>query len=288
MRLTQLRNILAGTRPQTNPKNGGIVTSNGDNNFALINGTGVGQSTRYFMPNGIAEIADANGNPIDAYQTDPNTLLPYVERNSPPVPGRWGEAQSIPGVPFPNPTGITTAPAYVNVVGPNYSSQTGMLGNQVRAGYSMDISDLLGGLPRDAADDNFNSFDPFPGFNPVLNTVPHNGEINDADAYDSAGALLFPVERIRRWLTPADINGTGSVTTWNPAATAPNRGADVLGRVEFTSYFRPPGAPGVINTNYTATAGVATASNGLPLGAIYFPSSTPPTPDPFYTVARTT
>ena len=37
----------------------------------------------------------------------------------------------------------------------------------------------------------------------------NGGEVGDPDYYDGAGALLFPVERMRRWVTPADINGTG-------------------------------------------------------------------------------
>ncbi len=68
--------------------------------------------------------------------------------------------------------------------------------------------------------------------------------MGDADFYDNSGALLLPVERMRRWLTPADINGTGSVTTWNLGANPVSRGADHHGRVEYYSYFRPPGSPG--------------------------------------------
>ena len=78
------------------------------------------------------------------------------------------------------------------------------------------------------------------------------GEVGDCDFYDAAGALLFPVERMRRWVTPADINGTGSVDHVEPRRQAASTaGADASGRVEFNSYFRPPGSPGVINTNYT-------------------------------------
>ena len=47
-----------------------------------------------------------------------------------------------------------------------------------------------------------------------------------------------------------------------------------FGRVEFNSYFRPPGSPGVINTSYTYTesTGVVTPNvTGTYLGAIYFP-----------------
>ena len=58
---------------------------------------------------------------------------------------------------------------------------------------------------RDAADDNLNAFDPFP--------PGHTGELNDQDYYDAAGALILPVDRMRRYVTPADINGTGSVVT---------------------------------------------------------------------------
>ena len=69
------------------------------------------------------------------------------------------------------------------------------------------------GLPPDAADDNFNTYDPFP-FRSLNGTTPplmatYGGEVGDADYYDAAGAMLFPVERMRRWVMPADINGTG-------------------------------------------------------------------------------
>ena len=61
--------------------------------------------------------------------------------------------------------------------------------------------------PRDAADDNYNSFDPFP----IPPRPIRTGEVDDSDFYDAAGALLLPVERMRRFVTPVDINGTGSV-----------------------------------------------------------------------------
>src|SRR5262249_6465208 len=152
-------------------------------------------------PNGIAD-------GIDRSTPDPNTGTPYVVRTSTPVPGRWGEASSIPGVPFPNPSGVATQPALLGVVTPFYS-------NPIRGGYSFDVSDYsvaqanYGDIafPRDAADDNYNSFDPFP--------IGHAGEVGDADFYDAAGALLFPIDRMRRYVTPSDINGTGSVRQWN-------------------------------------------------------------------------
>ncbi len=56
---------------------------------------------------------------------------------------------------------------------------------------------------------------------------------------------MLPVERMRRFVTPIDINGTGRVQTWgrHPAT----RGPDNFGRVQFFSYFRPAGSAGAIN-----------------------------------------
>jgi len=280
VRVTQLRNLLAGTRPQPNPAT--TSAANGDTNFVLIGGQ------PYFMPNGIADssdppLFDASGNA-------------YVQRLTQPVAGRWGEAQSIPGVPFANPAYTTggSAPQYVSVVTTNYA-------NPVRAGYSLDIGDILNGVPRDAADDNYNSFDFYPTYDPLNTTGPvpyqRQGEVDDAELYDPAGAFLLPIDRMRRWLTPADINGTGSIRTFNtttagPAAT--NLGPDAWGRVSYYSYFRPPGAPGVINTNYTPPIAPVTTTAGLlpeipltTLGATYYPSLVAlaaGTPAPFYTV----
>ena len=126
------------------------------------------------------------------------------------------------------------------MVQPNYD-------NPVRAGYSFDITDLLNNLgytntpfPRDAADDNFNAFDVFP--------ARLTGEIGDLDFYDAAGALLLPVERMRRFVTPLDVNGRGGVGMWT-TATGPtsDTGADNYGRVQFYRYNRPAGVAGAIN-----------------------------------------
>ena len=189
VRLTQLRNLLAGTRPQTSPGVPGLSQGqpgsgqiNGDNNVVLINGWA------YFMPNNVADPNDA------VIATDGNGN-PYVQRMNPPVAGRWGEADSVSGgIDAPNaPNQIN---GYVNLVQDGFT-------NPVRAGYSWDISDVLLGVARDAADDNLNAFDPFP--------PGHTGELNDQDYYDAAGALILPVDRMRRYVTPGDINGTGSV-----------------------------------------------------------------------------
>ncbi len=270
VRLTQLRNLLAGTRPLD------TTGSTFDNNFVFYT-QGQAQQVQLAMPNGIMDYnaglgygggnaefvaTGANATPVDA-----NTGLPYLQRFNTPVPGRWGEAQSIPGLAI-NTGAAAPLPAVANVVLPTY-------GNPVRAGYSWNISDIINGQPFDAADDNFNSYDPYP--------IGHTGEVGDLDMYDAAGALVLPVERMRRWLAPADINGTGSVTTWNQGARSRPLGGDLLGRVEFSSYFRPPGSPGVITTNYTYNEVLHTfaSTNGNILGAISFPTGV--ALDPFYT-----
>ena len=254
VRLIQLRNLLAGTRPQTNPGVPGLTHGtpdttgqiNGDINFVLM-GAPPNAPFLYFMPNGIADIGD-----VDGYGATPPTA---VFRLTPPVAGRWGEAQSVPG--YPKITNPNPPPPLANLVVPTYS-------NPIRAGYSEDIGDLLAGTARDAADDNLNSFDPYPPFTPTYNRL---GEVNDLDFLDPAGAFLLPVERIRRYVTPADINGTGRVLQYNngnysttPLAngTTPlansDVGADQWGRVVYYSYFRPPGLPGQVTPTPPGTS----------------------------------
>ena len=290
VRFTQLRNILAGTRPQLNPfspDTTGLI--NGDNNTVYGAFASSTSSIAYSMPNGTADLGDL---PQPAAYTDSNGN-PLVLRTNDPVGGRWGEAASVPGVPFANST--AGMPPY-NLVQTKYM-------NPVRAGYSFDITDLFNNLtysnsssstptpfPRDAADDNFTAFDVYP--------ARTTGEVGDQDYYDLAGGFLLPVERIRRWVTPADINGTGRVVQWNATATggAIGRGsflgADNFGRVQFNSYFRPAGAAGAINVKYAYNAAntpPTTPSTGNALGVITYPttasattSTTPTTTDPYY------
>ncbi|MGP0070210.1 MAG: hypothetical protein ACLQGP_42250 [Isosphaeraceae bacterium] len=253
VRLTQHRNLLAGTRPQPNPLTA-PTAANGDANSVYGSWAGSTTNQPYYLPNGIAD-----GSDIASSYTDTSGNI-TVQRTSPPVGGRWGEAPSVPGVPFLKSS--MTPPVPANLIQTNYA-------NPVRAGYSFDITDLLSNLtnngntpfPRDSADDNFNAFDAFP---PRL-----TGEIGDADFYDSVGGLLMPVERWRRFVTPADINGTGSVKTWGSSS---NLGADNFGRVQFSSYFRPAGVAGAINTttqqasptteSYDGAIGYGTWSSG--------------------------
>ncbi|MGC1723671.1 MAG: hypothetical protein WA746_32210, partial [Isosphaeraceae bacterium] len=247
VRLTQLRNLLAGTRPQPNPTTPYPAladphgTTNGDDNFVFGAWPGTGGGQPYFMPNGIADPGDV------LISTNP----PQVQRTTSAVPGRWGEAPFIPGQP------VSAAGGQVlNLVANPYN-------NPVRAGYSFGIADLLNGAPRAAADDNYNQFDSFP--------IGHTGEVNDRDFFDSAGGLMLPVDRMRRFVTPVDIDGSGLALRWGVPWPAGDVGADGFGRVDFAGYFRPPGAPGVMST----------PASGVTPGAIVYPSANN---DLFYTV----
>src|SRR5262249_28052466 len=104
VRLTQLRNLLAGTRPQPNrfaPDPTGTV--NGDANAVYGSFPGQVGQTPYLLPNGIADLMDYPHDntgflaPLHTYQfADPSgtgtDTAPLVQRTSPPVGGRWGEA----------------------------------------------------------------------------------------------------------------------------------------------------------------------------------------------------
>ena len=135
--------------------------------------------------------------------------------------------------------------------------------NRIRAGYSIDVTDLINGIPRDAADDNYNSFDCYPPVSPTDNRL---GEVGDLDFLDPAGAFLLPVERLRRYVAPGDINGTGHIKQWDGVntQTGPDAGGDQWGRVEYSSYFRPPGLPGLVTPGAGPIAGSYTTAVTFP------------------------
>ena len=103
MRLTQLRNLLAGTRPPQKTTLG--TGTDGDTNFVSVEtASGSGVPSQLFMPNGVAD-------PLRHPSLWNRRLSgPVVQRVTPPVAGRWGEAGSIPGgisAPgFPSPPAI--------------------------------------------------------------------------------------------------------------------------------------------------------------------------------------
>ena len=53
---------------------------------------------------------------------------------------------------------------------------------------------------------------------------------------------MLPVDRMRRFVTPVDIDGSGLALRWGVPWPAGDVGADGFGRVDFAGYFRPPGA----------------------------------------------
>ncbi len=248
VRLTQLRNLLAGTRPQIHPLLAPNTAVNGDDNIVYGSwpgGTGAGNA--YYLPNGIADGADTN------FDFEPVEHPARSAHNAgrPRAMGRIGVASPGPR---------STLQRH-----PGRPDSTSNYANPVRAGYSFDTTDLLDNLgyaktpfPRDAADDNFNGYDSFP--------ARRTGEIGDRDLYDSAGALLLPVEQMRRFVTPLDIDGMGGVGMWTTATGPPSdTGADNFGRVQFFGYNRPAGVAGAINitpSNNYGAIGYGTWNDG--------------------------
>ena len=160
------------------------------------------------MPNGIADRGDS------IVTTTRRQQHPLVQRTTPPVAGRWGEAASIPGVPFPTrPAALpsTWSRAVLQQSGPRR-----LLVRHHRPAHGLGYANTL--FPRDAADDNYNMFDPFPS--------RHDRRGQRRDFYDAAGALLLPVERMRRFVTPVDINGTGRVPSGESTAEAGHASSD--------------------------------------------------------------
>ena len=101
------------------------------------------------MPNGIADPGDI------LISTNP----PQVQRTTPAVPGRWGEAPWIPGQP------VSAAGGQVlNLVANPYN-------NPVRAGYSFGIADLLNGAPAPQPTTTTTSSTPFRSVTPARSTT---------------------------------------------------------------------------------------------------------------------
>ena len=218
--LTQFRNILTGTIPQPNPYQTPSPTVNQDANRVMFGTDANNHPIYYYLPNSVADNFDF-------------TTTGQVFRTGIPVPGRWGEADFIPGNPNTNPPR------------PVLSTPNIPFNNLVRAGMSMSYYNSASNsfMSRDIDDDNYNTFDPASG--------------ESADYHDAAGALSIPVERIRRYTTPIDAAGDGWMTAF--ASNSPGNGptgADGYGRISFFKYFRPPGMPNVQWANPTTPLGI--------------------------------
>ena len=70
--------------------------------------------------------------------------------------------------------------------------------------------------------------------------------------------LVYPVERIRRFVTPIDLAGDGRVTTWS---TTDSTGADRLGPRQLLPVLPAAGAPLAWNTNANDPANTPATSH---------------------------
>ena len=161
---------------------------------------------------------------------------PYVVRTYHAGPGAVGRGS----VGFPasrDPKYTAGGPQSVNVRETKYR-------NPVRAGYSFDISDVLNGAaPCAAADDNYNPFD-------LFRRRSHRPGRRRRRRHDAAGRSCAAGR------ADAAVGDSGGHQRHGQACRVEcasgglvNSGADDFGRVEFNSYFRPPGSPGIISTS---------------------------------------
>jgi hypothetical protein len=228
---TQLRNLLTGTRPQNSLY--ALDGANGDSNAVQMGVDANSNPIYWYMPNNIIDLADASRT-----------------RSTAPVPGRWGEPEGVPQI-LPDPTNpiVQSYPNYLTFYNP-----LDFTGNPVRAGrsnYLPQYQTINTNPYVDSSDDDYNTDDIWPKY--------QTNAPEDLDHFDVAGALDLPVERIRRFLVPVDVAGTGRVMDWSSpgaanqpgnASTLPavdfGNGYDNFGRVGFFRYFRPPGVPGQV------------------------------------------
>lgn len=214
--ITQLRNLLTGTRPQdpgapsnyANPYWQGPFP-NGDANLVTINGTPV------LFPN---NVPDANDQPTG------NTTF-YRGTNS--VAGRWGEGDYVP--------------RYLN------TTDVFPFNNLIRAGRSHYL--MYPQAVQDATDDDFTAID----FGASGGGVPENGDIYEGLPPFGTGSIVtgsvqLPSERTRKFVAPIDVSGNGQIRTWHRLPLGPfdyGLGADDFGRVAPFQFYRPPGVPPV-------------------------------------------
>jgi hypothetical protein len=219
--VTQLRNLLTGTRPS--PSN--------DANWVITNGQ------QFFMPNNVPDIADIGSGGI-------------INLPGHSVAGRWGEPGGITS--FFN-TNVTPLEAFINPVRAGKS----IVGLGVPPG-PPPVGGFPGPFynrfATDGRDDNSNANDfwPQPNASESAGTSPitlNGGGPNVihwfADYYDAAGDLAIPAERMRRFVTPVDVAGDGQLLNWTNRADI---GADSFGRVAYRRYFRPAGVPAATDT----------------------------------------
>ncbi len=262
--LTQLRNILAGTKPAATASQ-----ANGDANIVVSDGLSI------LFPNNVAD-------PYDSTFTDGAGLV-HVSRGTDSVAGRWGESQGVPSI--LDPPGVGTGAAYAGLNFP-----TLFYNNPVRAGRSIYNYGTTFNLSNDAVDDDFDATDPWipAGYQNQVYTIESNlgNNITSAtgtpyqlpynfismatantayntfsrsypetlDFVDGAGQYGIATERIRRYVTPHDPAGVGRLVSFMNRPDNDHdygTGADSRGRMGYFRYFRPAGTPQEIRYPYT-------------------------------------
>ncbi len=208
---TQLRNLLTGTREFD-------AALNGDQNEVMADGF------PRPLPNNVVDLPAQGG-------TDQGTAAStydVVPRRSKAVVGRWGDEAAIPeNLAWRTGDIVPLAMKFINTSRAGRSPVTLFDGAGEPQGLQYQV---------DGIDENFNGFD----FNSEQFVLT-----------DAAGALLLPVERMRRFVVPQDISGNGLVNRYDtlpplPSAASPfpplfGLGPDNRGRVSFFHHYRPPG-----------------------------------------------
>ena len=225
--------LLAGTRPQPNPRSPAPTGDPEDD-----------QRRRQLRLRCLAH--KGAGNPISCPTASRTRRCPISTnplRSSGPTrrPGAMGRAPWIPGQPVPpRASGTELGGEHLQQPSPSRLLFRHRRPAQRRA--------------RAAADDNYNQFDPFP--------IGHTGEVNDRDFFDSAGGLMLPVDRMRRFVTPVDIDGSGRACMGRPLARGRRRGRRLrAGRLR--RLLPPPRRPGAHQRRHP-TAGRHRARSSIP------------------------
>ena len=267
--LTQLRNILAGTRPYN-------AATNGDQNSVTIDYDTGGNPINVDFANNVINGPVSNTIP----EGDGRDVLTggVIDRTTAAiVAGRWGEPDAVtPTLAAYNTPGDVLVPALLRAL--NYSA-VDLTGdgsadvlNTVQAGRSPFAANQY---RIDGIDDNYDTYDFFPLFtgpdptNFFSGGGPEAGRNFDdgnttalfpsiardniiaVPAIPTSRALGMPMlasERFQRDVTPRDTSGNGVLSRFDlvPVPTTPvpyNVGPDARGRVSFFHYFRPPGVP---------------------------------------------
>ena len=242
--LTQLRNLLSGTRPYD-------LLTNGDRNTVQVTDSGGNPVPVNFANNVV------NGVVTYGSLTFPDgrdaLVSGGVDRSAAAiVAGRWGEPGAVTPTLVASNAPDLVVPGLLRAL--NYSSL-----NPVRAGRSPFAASQY---RVDGIDDDYDTYDFIPPYStaagsnsaggpeagPVVDDGTAEGALVPSIARDGIGMPMVASERAQRDVTPKDTSGNGILSRFNlapdPATYVPhNVGPDARGRVGFFHHFRPPGVP---------------------------------------------